>query len=815
MKPNYGVIQGTLRMNFSQLAEICGGEFLSHADDQKLTSLCIDTRNLSIQQGAVFFAIDGDNHDGHSYVQKAHDKGIRLFVVEKKIESIDDASLLLVGSTIAALQAIAAHHRQQFSYPVIGITGSNGKTIVKEWLSSLLNHSYNIVKSPKSYNSQIGVPLSVWQMSETHTLGIFEAGISKSGEMLNLEKIIEPDIGIFTNIGEAHNEGFVSKKQKAEEKAILFKDCKKVIYPKSDSIIENAVKSQISDHNRLLGWEVMPIGQGKYCITIGEKSLDLKLKFNEPYFVENAIHCAVTMHTMGISEMAIQSGLSNLSAVKMRLELKQAIGQSYLIDDTYNNDLYGLEVALDFLGRQNQKNRKSVILSDVSQSGISGEKLYRKVNDLLKKNQVRRLVGIGPELKKYSAEIEVPASYFPDTKKFLESNPQLSNELVLVKGARNFFFEKIIAKLQKSIHQTVLEINLESIIHNLNFYRSKLKPETKIMAMVKAYAYGGGVLEIANLLQYHQVNYLGVAYINEAIELRKHGIHIPIMIMNPSPDSFPLFKEFKLEPEIYSLDLLNEFLSYFEGDENTPGIHIKIESGMNRLGFIESELDQLDKLISTNENLKVKSIFSHLAGSENQQHDTYTENQVNTFNKLAVKINSSLDYRPLIHISNTGGISRFSEYHFDMVRLGVGLYGFDPTELEQEHLRPVATLKSTISQIKNIKKGETVGYGRKGMAISNMQIATIPIGYADGYLRAFGNGNGSMLVRNQLARVFGNVCMDMTMLDVTNTNCEIGDEVIVFGQKPTIKDLADQINTIPYEIMTNIGQRVKRVFQSE
>ena len=815
MKPNYKVFQATIEMNFSELAEICEGAFLYRTDDQRVTSLCIDTRNLSIQRGAVFFAIDGDNHDGHSYVKDAYEKGIRLFVVEKRIEGMDEASALLAPSSVGALQAIAAHHRKQYSYPVIGITGSNGKTIVKEWLSSLLSQSYDIVKSPKSYNSQIGVPLSVWQMSETHTLGIFEAGISKTREMTKLEKVIKPDIGVFTNIGEAHNEGFISKKEKAAEKAIFFKNCKKIIYPKSDSIIEQALMSQINDNRKLLGWGVMSNGQDNYHITFDGGSLNLKLKFSEPYFVENAIHCAIVMHLMGMSEMAIQSGLNNLPAVKMRLEIKQAIGQSYLIDDTYNNDLYGLEVALDFLGRQNQKNIKSVILSDVSQSGIQGEKLYRKVNELLKKNNVSRLVGVGPEIKKYSKEIAVPAYFYPDTNKFLDSDPKIANELVLVKGARNFGFEKIILKLEKNIHQTVLEINLENVIHNLNFYRSKLKPETKLMAMVKAYAYGGGVLEIANLLQYHQVDYLGVAYVDEAVELRKHGIHVPIMIMNPSSDSFGLFREFNLEPEIYSVDLLNEFLSFFEGDESIPGIHIKIESGMNRLGFIESELDQLGELLSKNENLKVKSIFSHLAGSENPIHDDYTENQVHNFTKLADKVSKSLGYEPMRHNANTGGISRFPEYHFDMVRLGVGLYGFDPTELEQDKLNPVATLKSTISQIKHIKKGDTVGYGRKGVATSNMQIATVPIGYADGYLRAFSNGNGSMLVRNQLAPVFGNVCMDMTMVDVTSINCEIGDQVIVFGQKPTIKDLADQINTIPYEIMTNIGQRVKRVFQSE
>jgi Alr-MurF fusion protein len=802
-------------MNFSQLLEICGGEILSQVNDQKLTSLCIDTRNLSIQKGSIFFAINGVNHDGHLYVNEAFKKGIRLFVVEKKVEGIDEASVLKVDSAIDALQKIAASHRKRFEYPVIGITGSNGKTIVKEWLSTLLNSSFNIVKSPKSYNSQIGVPLSVWHMSEEHTLGIFEAGISKVDEMSNLEKIIKPDIGIFTNLGDAHNEGFLSKVEKAGEKAKLFIGCEKIIYPKSDKAIENALKRVIDKEERLFGWEVTLAEKDIYLIRVNCYSFKVRLKFKEHYFIKNAINCAVTMHVLGKPQEAIQAGLNNLSAVKMRLELKQAVGQSYLIDDTYNNDLSGLEIALDFLSRQNQKSKKSVILSDVSQSGIDGAELYGRINQLLNKANVTSLIGIGSEMQKWSSVITVPATYYSTTDLFLDSKQKLSNEIILIKGARNFAFERIVKNLEKSIHQTVLEINLENVIQNLNFYRSKLQPGTKIMAMVKAYAYGGGFLEIANLLQYHQIDYLGVAYIDEAVELRKHGIYVPIMIMNPSSDSFKLLKEFNLEPEIYSLELLEEFIAYFEKEDDIPGIHLKMESGMNRLGFINEDLEQLIQLLAENKQLKVQSIFSHLAGSENKIHDVYTESQADTFIKMADQIIDTLEYLPIKHIVNTGGITRFPQYHFDMVRLGVGLYGYDPTEKESEQLQAVGSLKSSISQIKKIKKGETVGYGRKGLATNDMLIAIIPIGYADGYLRAFGNGKGSMLLNQKLAPVFGNVCMDMTMIDVTQINCQLGDEVIVFGERPTIKELADQIGTIPYEIMTNIGQRVRRVFQSE
>lgn len=804
-------------MLFSELKTICNGEVLQQATDVTLSGLCIDTRNVSIQKGVTFFAIQGSNHDGHQYVEEAYNQGIRLFVVEKDVVDLNGASVLKVTSSIEALQSIASYHRSLYNYPVLGITGSNGKTIVKEWLASLLSQSHQVVKSPKSYNSQVGVPLSVWQMSENDNLGIFEAGISKPEEMDNLERIIKPTIGIFTNIGEAHNEGFNSKIQKAEEKALLFRGCQKVIYSKSEKIIEDALLKYVDDKTKLIGWTTAQLDQNMMRISFGKHVLNLRLKFKEPYFIENAIHCAVVMKELGLDQNVIQSGLNILPAVKMRLELKQAIGQSYLIDDTYNNDLHGMEVALDFLSRQNQKRTKSVIFSDISQTGIEGAELYRRVSQLFRKNQVAKVIGIGKEVEKYRAEIDVPAEYFTDTDLFLKSNHKLTDEVVLVKGARNFAFERIVSQLEKNIHRTVLEINLENVVHNLNYYRSKLQPGTKIMAMVKAYAYGGGIFEIANLLQYHKIDYLGVAYIDEAVELRKHGIYVPIMIMNPTSDSFRLLKEYNLEPEIYSLDLLYEFISYFEDEETDgiPSIHLKLESGMNRLGFTTNELTQVQHLIARNKQIKVRSVFSHLAGSESPLHDSYSELQVKQYTQMADHVCEPFWYKPLRHIANTGGISRFPQYHFDMVRLGVGLYGYDPTEQEQHQLKAVGTLKSNISQIKKIKRGETVGYGRKGLANKDMSIATIPIGYADGYLRAFGNGKGAMLVSDRLVPVFGNVCMDMTMLDVTNVDCKIGDEVIVFGEKPSVKELADQIDTIPYEIMTNIGQRVKRVFQSE
>lgn len=802
-------------MLFSELEDICKGEVLRISEDREITDLCIDSRKLSIHAGSVFFAIGGVNHDGHKYIEEATEKGIRLFVVEKDMRHETSASMIKVDSSIEALQRLVAFHRAQFDIPVIGITGSNGKTIIKEWLSTLLNRKYNIAKSPKSYNSQVGVPLSVWQLNNHHTLGLFEAGISKVDEMINLEKIIKPSIGIFTNLGEAHNEGFESQQQKAHEKAMLFKSCEKVIYKKGNAHIEVALNEIGIGEDRRIGWEVANEEEDTIIIKFDDQELELSFKFNDPSSIENAIHCAVLMKYLKYWDLDILKGINSLSSVKMRLELKQATGRSYVIDDTYNNDLHGLEIALDFLNRQNQRPKKSVILSDILQSGMDETALYKKVDFLLKKNGISRFTGIGEAINRQKGVFSVPADFFKTTDDFLSSNYRLQDEIVLVKGARDFRFERIVDVLESKVHGTVLEINLENIIRNLDFYRTKLKPGTKIMAMVKAFAYGGGNFEIANLLQYHKVDYLCVAYVDEAVELRKHGIYIPIMIMNPSPSSFRLLKEYNLEPEIYSLDLLHEFLDYFTDTEKIPGIHIKLETGMNRLGFATQEIEKLIQILEVNKELKVKSIFSHLAGSESPVHEEFTKNQGKAFEAMSQQLLDALWYHPLLHLVNTGGISRYDEYHFDMVRLGVGLYGYDPTELEQDMLSPASTLKSNISQIKKIAKGETIGYGRRGKADADMRIGIVPIGYADGYLRAFGNGVGRMLVNEKLVPTIGNICMDMTMLDLSNVEAKGGDAVVIFGERPMVKDLADAINTIPYEVMTNVGERVRRVFHSE
>ncbi|SMD33936.1 UDP-N-acetylmuramoyl-tripeptide--D-alanyl-D-alanine ligase [Reichenbachiella faecimaris] len=802
-------------MKFSELSKSSQGEMIQLPLDITVRGLAFDSRQIAIQSGVVFFAISGQNHDGHQFINDAYEKGVRLFVIEREVKMKADASYFLVKDAIAAMQGMAKSQRSEFNYPVIGITGSNGKTIVKEWLAQMLDDQFDIVKSPKSYNSQLGVPLSVWAMGHHHNLGIFEAGISEVGEMERLERVIGPTLGIFTNIGEAHNAGFKDLSEKAMEKAKLFVHAQKVIYCASHDTLKQALTKTVSQTTQLIPWKIKEQKGKKYVLDVQEKELSFFLKYDDPASVENIMHCTAMLVVLGYDQEFIQLRLNRLSSVKMRLEMKQAINRSYVIDDTYNNDLYGLEVALDFLGRQNQRSKKTVILSDLYQTGLSSDALYQRVNELLQKNNIQKFIGVGNEINQSRACFHIPAKFYSSTQDLLESGYAPNDEIVLVKGARDFEFELIVNSLEQKAHGTILEVNLENLIHNLNYYRSKLAPETKIMVMVKALAYGGGNFEIANLLQFHKVDYLGVAYADEAVELRKNGIHIPIMIMNVSPASFRLLKEYNLEPEIYSLDQLIDFLDYYESMQDLPAIHIKLETGMNRLGFTESNLQRLIEQLKLNKQLKVKSIFSHLAGSEDPRHADYTKQQGERFERMSTTIMESLWYKPMRHIVNTGGIVNYPELHFDMVRLGIGLHGFDPTQTEQGKLKIVSALKCSVSQVKKIAAGESIGYGRSGFAKKDTTIAIIPIGYADGYLRAFGNGTGQMLVNDQLVPTIGNICMDMTMVDVTDVPVKSGDEVVVFGEKPNISELAEWIKTIPYEILTNVSQRVKRVFLSE
>ena len=736
-----------------------------------------------------------------------------------EIGNFTDANILLVRSTIDALQKLAAFHRTSYSIPVIGITGINGKTIVKEWLFQMLSRDKAVVKNPGSFNSQVGVPLSVWQMQSHHQFAIFEAGISTRHEMEKLEKVIQPSIGVFTNIGSAHNEGFSGQEEKIDEKIKLFKGTEVVICRADHEAVKNAINRA---GLKSLSWgrnedaDIVTSIKGERCeLNYSGQVHTFRMPFSDAASFENCMHCVALMLYLRFGTKRIQQGINSLRSVPMRLEMKESINQSYLIDDTYNNDLGGLELSLQFLANQNQKNKKRLILSDILESGLPDEQLIKQIRHLLEQYPVQSFVGIGPVLSANRHLFPGHNQFYLTTDEFLKNFDQdlISEEIVLIKGARKFTFENIVKKFQRKVHGTVMEVDLGALVHNLNYFRSRLKPDTKIMVMVKAFAYGSGSPEVANVLQYHRVDYLGVAYVDEGVELRKNNIRIPIMVMNPSEDSFDPLLTYNLEPEIYSFKILRSFLKYLSG--RSCRIHLKLDTGMHRLGFDDADIDELVKLLQKNLNLQVASIFSHLAGADESRHDNFSNTQADGFCRCAERIKKALGYKPLLHILNSSGILRFPSYQFDMVRLGIGLYGVDPTHKEAISLQPVATLKTVISQIKKIKKRETIGYGRHGMAETERKIATIAIGYADGFSRRLSQGVGEVLINAKRAKIVGNVCMDMTMVDITGIDANEGDEVILFGATLPIQEIASRIQTIPYEILTNVSERVKRVFVSE
>lgn len=807
-------------MLFSELEKITGGKVLSMVSDSAVTTLVTDSRKAVLSEGSLFFAIGGAHHDGHRFVPRLLEQGIKQFVVEHPVENIEGrANVLLVGSSIKALQDIAAYRRSQSLAPVIGITGSNGKTIIKEWLYQLLAPDFKIAKNPASYNSQLGVPLSVWQMQKHHTLGIFEAGISTTNEMENLQRVLKPTIGVFTNIGSAHDEGFNNTGEKIREKLKLFSESSVVIYCKNHFQIDEEIRKA---GMKALTWGTLPgadiqivWADNTYRVSFNDKTFSLKLPFSDAASVENCFHCVAVLLHLGIDPVKIGERIAALRSVPMRLELKDGINHCQIIDDTYNNDLAGLQVSLDFLAHQHQRPKKRVILSDIHESGMSDAALIKKVSALLSSAHVNHFIGIGPVLSSFKDDFPPGSRFFPSTEAFLRDFDlsELHDEVILVKGARVFTFEKIVSRIERKVHGTVMEIDLGALVHNLNYFKSLIRPTTRIMAMVKAFAYGSGSNEIANVLQYHKVDYLGVAYADEGVELRKNNIDLPIMVMNPTPESFETMVKHRLEPEVYNFKVLQS-LAEFLGDRPCR-IHVKIDTGMRRLGFEDEEIEGLITLLLERPNLRVASIFSHLAGSDEKEHDAFSLQQGELFTRIANEISQRIGYTPIRHILNSSGILRFPQLQFDMVRLGIGLYGIDPSSVENWNLNEVATLKTIISQIKHVKAGETVGYGRKGVANKDLTTATIAIGYADGFSRAFGRGVGKVLINGQLAPVIGNVCMDMTMVDITGIPAREGDEVTIFGKDLPIEDVGRSINTIPYEILTSTSERVKRVFVAE
>ncbi len=821
-----------MKPHFSSLKTIIQGTELQTSVDYPISEIFIDSRNSINHKSSLFFAIAGPRNDGHQFIDALYQNGVRNFVVEKELNlsRIPDANVFKTDNCILALQTFAGKKRQNFKGKIIAITGSNGKTITKEWLGQLLENFFSVYKSPRSYNSQVGVPLSLWPLSEYQDYGIIEAGISKNNEMQKLEQIIRPNIGIFTNIGTAHDEGFESLEQKANQKAQLFKSCKTIIYCKDYPEIANALHSLPNvAHKNLIGWSFED-NTGSYFVETESRNNGTAIRipyadsfhiFEVPFIdfasQENLVHCLFLLMSEGLPAKLIQNGLRELKPVAMRLEVKQAINQNYIVDDSYNNDLVGLDTALQFFRQQKQYNNKVILLSDVLESGLKNAELYKNVASKIHQENPELFIGVGSAISSQKELFPENSLFFEHTDDVLEylREHALKESVILVKGARSFHFEKIVQSLALKIHETVLEINLNAITHNLNFYKAKIKPRVKIMAVVKALAYGSGGHEIANWLQYQNVNYLAVAYADEGVTLRQHGIYLPIMVMNPTVQSFDLLVQYNLEPELYSIELFQEYANYIRGLSSSSKIHLKLDTGMHRLGFEPSDLSKLIELLRDNSFLKVASIFSHLAASDDAAHNGFSAKQAFNFKKMAEDIIVALNYSPLLHLLNSTGISRFPDFQFDMVRLGIGLYGVDATQLHQEKLLAVSELKTVISQIKHVKQGDTIGYSRKGVAHNPMKIATIAIGYADGYDRKFSNGVGKVNINGQLAPVVGNICMDMCMVDVTNINCQAGDEVIVFGKSPNLLELAQDINTIPYEILTNVSERVKRIFYTE
>lgn len=812
--------------DIASIAKITQGTLLQEKVSGPISRILLDSRKIAQPKESIFIAIQGPRHDGHQFLQEVYDAGVRNFIVEKEkdVLKLIEATVILVKDATSALQSLAAAHRTQFQIPVIGITGSNGKTIVKEWLNILLADEYNIVRSPKSYNSQIGVPLSVWNIENSHTLGIFEAGISKSGEMEKLAKIIQPTLGIFTNIGTAHIENFLSRRQLIGEKLNLFAKATTLICPEDSELmqlvipwmstkeiiftpaVESATKSVHHSITTVeLKWKLLP--------------LEFDIPFIDKASLENVITCIYTMLLMQYNANEIQQRLERLSSLEMRLQLLNGDNDCIIVNDAYSNDLQSLEIALDFLDQHARSHQKTVILSDIYQSGLSENELHVRISSLLKSKNTESLIGIGKSMMRNSSYYPSDSVFFASTEEFLEKKNlrEITHAAILVKGARDFQFERIVTSLQEKTHDTILEIDLSAMAHNLNFFRSKLNPGTKIMAMVKAFGYGSGAHEAASLLEFNKVDYLAVAYTDEGVSLRKAGISLPIMVMNPEKSSLTTLIKYHLEPEIYGIRTLENFIKALHISQATEPypIHIKLDTGMHRLGFDPGDVEKLAEILVSRPDIKIASVFTHLAATDGSEHDEFTQHQLTTFENCADILEKKTKNKIIRHALNTGGIERFSDAQYEMVRLGIGLYGISASGEEQSQLRNVSTLKTVISQIRFVPSGDSIGYSRNYIAKKKMKIATIPVGYADGLRRNLSNGKGYVIINGQRAPVVGNVCMDMTMVDISKIECNEGDDVEIFGKHISLNDFAKMCGTIAYEVLTSLSQRVKRVYLQE
>jgi Alr-MurF fusion protein len=783
--------------------------------------LLTDSRNLTNAQRTLFIAIETKFNDGHLFIDELYKKGVRQFIVRKTFDTdfFPEASFIIVEDCLKALHNLVIHHRQKFKLPIIGITGSNGKTIVKEWLNQLLSHYLSLCVNPKSYNSQIGVPLSVWGLNQDHELGIFEAGISLPGEMESLEKIIAPNIGVFTYFGTAHDEGFENQQFKLKEKSLLFKNCEVVVMqynPKHQIYIKKAITFGFYEDNADLNIVSKEIQKFKTLLKgiYHQQIFEISIPFTDDVSIENASLCWLICLYLNQFH---QEDFLKLAAVSMRLELKKGINNCILVNDSYSNDLHALSAALSFLRRQNIHSKNSVILSDIEQSGLTPTDLNQQIIQLLKEKEIKRFIGIGDGLKMAHYLFKnsgIDVDLFSSTNEFINQFDfnSFTDEGILIKGARKFGFEKIVKKLELQSHGSILEINLTAALKNLDCIKTVLPQGVKIMAMVKAFAYGSGTYEMAKLLQ-DKVDYLAVAYTDEGVTLRDKGIKTPIMVLNMDEENKDKVQFYQLEPVIYSLSQLEQFA--YTHHHQPINIHIEIDTGMHRLGFMNSDIPQLIQQLQALNKWNVASLFTHLSASDEPIHDNFTQQQISEFKSISNQIETALGYSCLKHVSNTAAILRFNQEGLNMVRLGIGLYGIDPTGLFKNKLESVFSLKTTISQIKTINANESIGYSRKSIENRERKIAILAIGYADGLNRKLSNGVGAFYINGQIAPILGNVCMDMCMVDVSHINCQEGDEAELFGKNTSIEQIAEQLNTIPYEILTSISQRVKRIYVSE
>lgn len=823
-------------MNYSidKIAENINAKRLGDAEAQ-ISFILTDSRSLCFPEETLFFALRSERNDGHHYIDELYHRGVRNFVVEQLPDAFSSiykqANFLQVDNSLLALQQLTTWHRSAFTIPIVGITGSNGKTMVKEWLSQLLSFDHNVTRSPKSYNSQIGVPLSVWLLNESSEIGIIEAGISKRGEMEALQKIIQPTIGVLTSLGAAHQENFSSIEEKCKEKLLLFKDTQALVYQMDDAIAAKCIED-FSYDGTLLGWSeknkdaaffVEKISKDtttstiEYCWQMATKG-KFTLPFIDDASIQNCITCAAISLYLGMKPETVAERMPMLEPVAMRLEVKEGQHGCTLINDSYNSDINSLDIALDFMNRRpdQQKRARTLILSDILQSGQTEKQLYCDVAELVQKRGIKKFIGIGSALMRQQEVFDgVEERYFfENVADFINSKVfnSLADEVILLKGARSFGFDQLTELLVKKVHETVLEVNLNAVVDNLNWYRSFLKPETKLVCMIKADAYGAGAVEIAKTLEEHRVDYLAVAVADEGATLRRNGIKSNIMIMNPEMSSFKTLFDYELEPEIYSFRLLDALIKAAEKEGITGyPVHIKFDTGMHRLGFNpRTDIAQLIEKLRHQNALIPRSVFSHFVGSDNNDFDSFSAEQFKLFDEGSKQLQSAFSHRILRHIDNSAGIEHFPERQLDMCRLGLGLYGINPRN--NEIINNVSTLKTTILQMRNVPKGETVGYSRRGVIEKDSVIAAIPIGYADGLNRKLGNRNCYCLVNGQKADYVGNICMDVALIDVTGIDCKEGDSVEIFGDNLPVTILSNVLETIPYEVLTTVSNRVKRVY---